>query len=470
MMKSMIKEKAVSFKEIEEEIYRMFCEEARAFTKELLERYDQMLMDGRDKKAYRNKGLRKSSVKTVYGEVEYCRRVYETVRADGIHEFVYLIDEQLGIPCVGLISHNLAEQLVSGVTEMSYRQCAEKVSAMTGQSISAMGVWNVIQALGESVHDEDEALIKAHKDGSLHGEIESSVLFEEMDGVHIRLQREQQDSAEMKVAMAYSGWEKAGKNRYALRDVVAAAGFSSVAQFKKYKEAMIAQRYDTDEICTRLINADGADWIKSASDPEAIFQLDVFHRNKAIRKNISDKKAVNDIYWYLNKTDVDGLLEYIETYKNSLSDDNEIKKAEGLLKYFKDNKDGLIPYKERDIRLPMACEGIEYRNMGTMENHIWSIIARRMKHNHTSWTKKGGNNLARILARKCSGRLNEVAAKLKTPVYESVKINEMKEDILSAAKISRIEGKGYEYPRRGHLKKLERSTGITRDMLLSFIC
>lgn len=43
----------------------------------------------------------------------------------------------------------MAELLVKGITELSYRECARQVSEMTGQTISAMGVWNVIQALGE---------------------------------------------------------------------------------------------------------------------------------------------------------------------------------------------------------------------------------------------------------------------------------------------------------------------------------
>ena len=43
---------------------------------------------------------------------------------------------------------------------------------------------------------------------------------------------------------------------------------------------------------------------------------------------------------------------------------------------------------------------MEYRNMGIMENHVWSVIAKRMKHNHTSWSKRGWNHLAKILAKK----------------------------------------------------------------------
>ena len=53
-----------------------------------------------------------------------------------------------------------------------------------------MGVWNVIQALGEKVCEDEQKLVKAHKAGQLKGDKEAPVLFEETDGVYIRLQRE----------------------------------------------------------------------------------------------------------------------------------------------------------------------------------------------------------------------------------------------------------------------------------------
>ena len=53
---------------------------------------------------------------------------------------------------------------------------------MTGQKISAMGVWNVIQALGKKVCEEEKELTEAYKQGKIHGEKESPLLFEEADG------------------------------------------------------------------------------------------------------------------------------------------------------------------------------------------------------------------------------------------------------------------------------------------------
>ena len=240
MMDTMIKENGVTFKELEKNIFAWICQIGQNFTKEFLERYDQMLMKQRDKSYYRHKGLRQTTIKTVYGEVTYQRAVYEASNEDGTKRFVYLLDETLELDNVGLISTNMAELLVSGITEMSYRECAAKVSQMTGQGISAMGVWNVIQALGAKVCEEERELVEAHKAGKVHGTKEVPVLFEEADGAYINLQGRDrksngQDMAEIKVGIAYDGWKKTGKDRYELPNKVVVAGFAKAKEFQEYR-------------------------------------------------------------------------------------------------------------------------------------------------------------------------------------------------------------------------------------------
>lgn len=151
---------------------------------------------------------------------------------------------------------------------------------------------------------------------------------------------------------------------------------------------------------------------------DTVFQLDPFHRNRAIRDFVPYKEAVEAIHAFLDEKDIEGMFEYLEIYRDSLDDDNEIEKANKLITYFKNNRMGLLSYQDQGIVLPEHPKGLVYRNMGTMENHIWSTIAKRMKHNHTSWSIRGGNHLAKILAKKCSGRLDEVSAKLKAPRFE----------------------------------------------------
>ena len=352
MMKTMIKENGVTFKELEKNIYSWICQIGRQFTREFLERYDKMLMKERDKSRYRHKGPRQTTVKTVYGEVTYSRTVYEVTEEDGTRHFVYLLDETLELENVGLVSTNMAELLVKGITELSYRACAAQVSEMTGQSISAMGVWNVIQALGEKVCEEEKELVESHKKGRVHGKKEVPVLFEEADGVYISLQgkdRKQsgQDRAEMKVAIAYDGWKKTGRERYILPDKVVVAGFASAKEFHEYREAAIAQRYNLDEVSQRILNADGASWIKKVKDKSTCFQLDAFHRNKAVKEKIHNRKAVDDIMELLEEEKTEELFCYLEMYRDSLWEEGEIKDVEELIRYYENNREGLLPYQSQ---------------------------------------------------------------------------------------------------------------------------
>jgi hypothetical protein len=470
MMTTIIKENGITFKELEQNIFRDICKIGQTCTKEFLEQYDKLLMKQRDRSKYRHKGTRKTTVKTVYGEVEYRRAVYETSEEDGTRRYVYLLDETLELDNIGLISTNMAELLVKSVTEMSYRETAARVTEMTGQSISAMGVWNVIQALGEKVCEDEHTLVKEHKAGHIQGVCRTPVLFEEADGVYVNLQgkdrvENRQNKAEIKVAIAYDGWKKEGRDRYRLHERVAAAGFAKSREFQDCREAVIAERFNLDEVETRILNGDGGSWIKKVKDPETVFQLDPFHRNKAVRERIHDKKAQRDILDLLNEKDIDGVFRYLRIYRNSLGDDQEIEDAEALLHYYENNRKGLLPYQAQLETMPDAPEGIEYLNLGTMENHIWSIIARRMKHNHTSWSKRGGNHLAKILAKKCSGKLYEVTEKLRRPVFEEEKAQPLYERIIMSAKAPKKDGKGYAYPVMGHLIGLDMSTRGDRRKL-----
>ena len=58
----------------------------------MLEAYDRKLMENRDKKKYRHKGLRETSVNTVMREIKYKRVMYE-IQEEGITKTVYLFEK-----------------------------------------------------------------------------------------------------------------------------------------------------------------------------------------------------------------------------------------------------------------------------------------------------------------------------------------------------------------------------------------
>lgn len=190
MMKSIVEEKLVSFKELEQKVFQYACELACEITKILLETYDKELAATRDTRQYRDKGKRSTCIKTVYGTVEYERKVYQTSLEDGKTAYVYLLDQAMQMDKIGLISTNLAEKLAMTVTEAPYRTTADIVSSTCGQSISAGGVWNVIQRLGERISEEEDHAVKQMNADQSEGKREIPVLFEEMDGVWLNMQDE----------------------------------------------------------------------------------------------------------------------------------------------------------------------------------------------------------------------------------------------------------------------------------------
>ena len=237
-METIVKEKLVSFKRLEEEIYAYVCEQACGMTRIMLESYDDELAASRDTRQYRNKGKKKTSIKTVYGEVEYRRRVYQTTLEDGRKACIYLLDQAMQMDKIGLISTNLAEKIAMTVTECPYRVAAETISSTCGQSISAGGVWNLMQRLGERISKEEEDAVWQMKADQTEGKRETPVLFEEMDGIWLSMQDEhhkKMKKQEMKVFTMYEGWdaEKEKQGRSTLVGKTLLAGMEKIVEFNE---------------------------------------------------------------------------------------------------------------------------------------------------------------------------------------------------------------------------------------------
>lgn len=454
MMNTIVKETPVSFKTLEQKIYEYVCELGREITRNVLENYDKELFVSRDTKQFRDKGKRKTSIKTVYGEVEYSRRVYRDNFADeGKSVYIYLLDQAMQMDKIGLISTNLAEKIAMTVTESPYRVSADIISNTCGQRISAGGVWNVMQRLGERISEEEEYAVKQMNADQAEGKKEIPVLFEEMDGVWLSMQdkdHKEMKKQEMKVFTMYEGWdaEKEKQNRSTLVGKTMLAGMERSQEFHEKREACIRKKYDADEIGQRILNGDGGSWIKEPYDPEAIFQLDRYHIYQEILRKIDDKKAQQEIRELFEADKPDEMLEYIQTYATSVESsdekDNRSKKALELYKYLNNNKEGLLPYDKRGIKIPEPKEGIIYKEMGVQENQNCTVITMRMKHRRMRWSENGANNLAKALYCKENGKLIETIDRYTDGLVFTLQMQEIIET-LSATKAPKRDGKGNPY-------------------------
>ena len=429
MTNAIVKENKISFKTLEKKIFEEVCKLAREHAKIILENYDDILSKERDTSKYRNKGKGKTSIRTVYGDVEYERRVYQTRLRDGTKAHVYLLDEQMGVEKIGLISTKLAEKIANSVTELPYRASAEMLSSSTGQTISAGGVWNISQKIGQRITSEEDLDVKKMKAGIPVGKREIGVLFEEMDGS---------------------------------------------SEFHNKREAVIQKKYNPDEIGRRILNGDGGSWIKEPYDDEAVFQLDRYHIYQEILRKISSKAVQKDIRRLFDSEKIEEMFDYIREYirvsKSEDESDKTSKKAEELYAYLYNNREGLLPYYKRGIKLPKPAEGIVYKNMGIQETQNCTLITLRMKHRRKRWSESGADNLAKLLCRKENKDLIETVERYSGELIFDESQSEIKEP-LSASKSPSRDGKGLPYMEVGRESLPLTGTPLTagRKALRNFI-
>ena len=203
------------------------------------------------------------------------------------------------------------------------RKRAERTDNITYSSVERSSDSGEIVRRGK-----EETASNASKNGKGSGTIETALLFEEQDGIYLKLQGKDRKhhgrNKEMKVAIAYDAAEKTGKSRYELSNKVACANFESAQKFVKRKEGVIAGVYNVDEINMRFLNGDGAFWIRRSQTDETVhFQLSQFHRNSAVNQHVSDPIARKRIMELLYSNDIDLLLHVIEVESLSTDDEEE---------------------------------------------------------------------------------------------------------------------------------------------------
>jgi hypothetical protein len=428
----------MNFKRIEQKLYKYFCDLGCKVFEQLLNELDDKIMAERDKKDFRNKTSKHTCIKTIMGPVEFDRRVYEYRDEYGKKSYRYLLDEYLEMETIGHMSSNLIEQMVETVTNVSMRKAANNVTKMTNQDISHTSVWNIVQELGHRIKKQEDANIEKHNNGELNGQREVEVLFEEADGIWLNMQGKDRPrnghKREMKLSVTYEGWIKkpAKGETYILKNKRVNAGFSDSHHFKALRDAKIAQEYNVDAIKYKIINGDGASWIKEGIEEEGVYyQLDPFHKSQAVIRNVPDKQKARKI---INKLHNGQEIEAMECIQELIyecgGEEEPVKKLLKLLEYFNQNKDGLRPFHLRDdLDLPQAPDGLCYRHMGTAEHHICDVLAQRMKGRKMSWSENGGNNMSKILSVKFSGKLYDMIDALLCGVIEDKKFEEIKSAI-----------------------------------------
>lgn len=409
----------IKFYELEKKIYRLVCNLGCEIIKRILEMQDEQIMKNRNKNEYRHKGYKQATIKTIMGEVEYKRAVYKKDK-----EHVFLLDNIIKIGKIGDISQNLVETMLKTVVDtVSYRKAEEEIKSLTNVTISHQALQQLVWKVGKIIEAKEKEEIKLFKEEKLiKGTKKIPALFEEADGLWIRLQGRDREivlekykkecekknkefnpkhrcKTELKLHITYEGWNK-DSTRHELVNKKYIAGIMTSQTLKKLKNARIYQQYNTNSIKLRAMNGDGANWIKNIATKETIVQKDSFHIQQEIVRDIKEEKYRNEIVQMLEDKRYNEIQNYIESLKYILGgEEKTVKKLQTLQNYL---KDGLQRYqdvlKEQNRELPEAPKGIEYRNMGTAESQIFTVLKVRLCSERKAFLKNGASYLAKVCA------------------------------------------------------------------------
>lgn len=463
MFENILTKDGVSFKDLEEIAFKIACEFANEILKNMLEEYDKKIMKTRDKARYRNKGQDETSVKAKTGLVKYRRTKYIEKQENGKNKTIYLTDEILKIKEIGQVSGGIIDLVVKNIAEVSYRACAEIITKMTGLSISSVGVWNIIQELGERIKQYEKEKAEAYEADKLEaGKKETPTIYQEADGIMIytqgkdrkeqieKYQKEHPNeevpkkvrNIELKLGMTYEGWEEIGKNRYKLVGKEYVAGYMTGEEMSQITNANLHSKYKMEDVEIRVLNSDGASWIKKLLVPKAIYQVDIYHLKEKINTHVRDEEDAEKLKVMFWKKEYKEMIDYVEELKYKYDGEcEEVEKLENLKKYLIKRKDCMKRYNDdKQTKQKLAGyskkTGLKYRNMGCQESNNYCRLTRRMKKRRMSWSKSGSENIAKVITTYASESCKDIIEYLKIQLlpenfieYAEKYIKEIEENI-----------------------------------------
>ena len=384
---------------LEERTYRVITETTCEALGILLELLDDQLSEAVQAPC---EGKAQRTLVGVVGEIRFQRRFYRGLG--------FVLDERLGVPGRSRISPWLREWAVKMATEASYRTVARWLSEWTGQSISHQTVWNEVQAWGQQrIQEQANERERVFGEGKPAAEGQPIAwLHVEGDGVSIALQKRQRQPedprrAELKVAIAYEGWEDERRpaRRRRLKHKVAVVGMEDSQAFAERTRLAVGRHWSWKHV---LVSGDGAAFVKTmAGELEASwYQLSRYHLRKAIHQAIHDASVARTVWDLANSGQAEKLFEVLEAYKAALRGKKR-DKVEKLIGYLKANEDGLADYRQQGLKGIRA----DQPGIGSIESSNEQLVCNRYKKLGRAWSVAGADRLARLIELRHNGELTD---------------------------------------------------------------
>lgn len=390
----------------------MAYELAQGIAQAFLERVDEELMGERGE-GLGVVGFKEKLMITTFGEVRIKRRAYRD--ADG--RMRYLLDEALGLEKRSPLSPGIRELCALFATELSFAKCEELLSKVLPSGVSHTTIHRLVGKMTDpQLAEEDKEVKKVFEEGATveTGKRKVPHLFVESDGVSIALQRERERRGEIKVGIAYEGWQGVGgEGRHRLLEKTSYLGMMDGDRFWEGFSLTLVKKYDLGSVGHIVVGGDGARWVREGVEMlGASYQLDRFHLRRALLRGLrGDMGLAEKVYRACIKGEV-MVADKLLMQEQARCDTEQAWEMAQLRGYLLDNAWGL-----KDYRLNLDLEGL--RGLGAIEGNVDKLVATRMKKRGMSWTKRGAKRMSRLLQMRHSNELAGCAKLLKCPVTTS---------------------------------------------------
>lgn len=367
-----------SLLEIEEHLEKVSNEFIIEIIKAYFEILDKALIE--DKQGRKRKGLvierrgDKREIYTRFGFLEY-ERTYFKDKNKG--EYVYLLDQAVGIEKYERLSKSVAVDLVDYASETSYEKSSQYVS---GGEISRQTVMNKVRH------------VKGLKMKQPESKRQVRVIHVEADEDHVSLQ----DGTKTIVPLIsiHEGVERNGK-RGSCKNIHYISDYGKDPE-ELWLEAAnwIYEVYDVDYLERIYLHGDGAYWIKEGLNwlPKSKMVLDRYHLNRAIIEATGQRPEYRrEIRLSLYRGKREEFESIIKEMSCETTSANEKKRIGEFKRYILNNWGGIEIYSQED------CTG------SCTEGHVSHVLSKRLSSRPMGWSRRGLQAMARLRAYCSSG-------------------------------------------------------------------
>ena len=381
-------EKDISVMEMESDLNKVFQSSQQQVTAMLFDLLESQLHAYVSAQTeWKNIGTEQRSVLLESGSITYRRHIYKDKQGKRHKPF----DDLLHLRAYQRNSRKVEAMAASLAAISSFRNAAELFSYVIKEPVSASSIHRMTGRVGAELQAMERIMDEENLEP---GTVVAHRLMAEADGVYIKLQREQQKRAEVKVAVFYTGKQAISphRNRLVNKMFSCQLGMSN-EEWQQHLAALAYRSYDLSKVGFVQIGGDGAKWVHNSFDYLGVpghHLLDRFHVIRNLNTAFGSDLNVGELQAKLFSqgfTAVEADLLWVIARQKGAKKDHQKRSLE----YLKANQDALIDLDKR------ALGEFNFCSMGAMEGNVDKLVAQRMKGKGRSWSIKGAQNLLAIL-------------------------------------------------------------------------